>query len=156
MKSWAVYIIAALGFVIYGAVTDADRDEYGNIVGSGTVGAFSVQMGDCFNDVDTSSQQVTSVPGVPCSEPHDNEVFAVFDIELDSYPDSDTMYEISYNSCMEHFESFVGREYETSVLEITTMYPSAESWAQDDREIVCAVFDINANKLVGSAAGRGL
>jgi hypothetical protein len=36
------------------------------------------------------------------------------------------------------------------------MYPSVESWKQDDREVVCAVFDMNANQLVGSAAGRGL
>ena len=156
MKSWAVYIVAALGFVIYGAVTGVDRDENGNIVGSGSVGAFDIQVGDCFNDVDTSSQEIASVPGVPCSEPHDNEAYAVFDISLESYPDTQTMYEISYGECMERFETFVGREYETSSLEITTMYPSAESWDQDDREIVCAVFDINAAQLVGSAQGRGL
>ncbi len=68
----------------------------------------------------------------------------------------EAMYEMSYVSCMEHFESFVGKDYESSSLEITTLYPSSESWAQDDREIVCAVFDMNANQLVGSASGRGL
>jgi len=156
MRSWAIYILGAIGFVIYGAVTDVDRDSTGAIVGGGNVDAFNVQVGDCFNDVTSNSDRVASVPGVPCTEPHDNEAFAVFDVSVESYPDEDVMYDLAYDSCMVHFEKFVGTDYESSSLEITTMYPSAESWKQDDREVVCAVFDMNANLLVGSAAGRGL
>ncbi len=156
MKNWAVYIVAALGFGIYGAVTDADRDGSGAIVGEGNVGAFNVQVGDCFNDSDSFSEEVFSVAGIPCSEPHDNETFAVFDLTLANYTDEDAMYELAHESCRARFEAFAGRDYETSTLEITTMFPSAQSWAQNDREVVCAVFDIDASKLVGSAAGRGL
>jgi len=156
MKSWVIYIAAALGFAIYGAATNVDRDDTGAIVGGGTVDAFNVQVGDCFNDASMIDDEISSVPGVPCSEPHDNEAFAVFDVSIDNYLDEDAMYELSYNSCMKHFELFVGKDYESSTLEITTMFPSAESWKQNDREVVCAVFDMNAEKLVGSAAGRGL
>lgn len=156
MKGWAIYIIAALGFVIYGAATDADRDGSGAIVDGGAVDAFNVQVGDCFDDSTSFSDEISSVPGVPCSDPHDNEAFAVFDVSLENYPDEDSMYELAYSSCMERFESFVGKDYESSSLEITTMYPSSESWRQNDREVICAVFDMNAEKLVGSAAGRGL
>ena len=156
MKSWAGYIIAALGFVVYGAMTDADRDSSGAIVDAGTLDAFSIHVGDCFNDVDYSASQVSSVPGVPCSEPHDNEAFAVFDIDLASYPSQEEMSEISYGECLQRFESYVGRPYDVSSLEITTMYPSSASWAANDREIVCAVYDMNANKLVGSAQNSGL
>ena len=35
MKKFAAYAIAALGFGIYGAVTDVDRDDNGAIVGGG-------------------------------------------------------------------------------------------------------------------------
>ena len=59
--------------------------------------------------------------------------------------------------CMERFSSFVGRDYETSALDIYTLYPTRESWnGYNDREVVCAVFDIDANKLTGSVAGLGL
>ena len=156
MKSWVIYIAAALGFVVYGAATDVDRDDTGAIVGSGTVDAFNVQVGDCFNDLSSYDEEVISVPGVPCSEPHDNEAFAVFDVSIENYLDDDAMYDLAYSSCMERFESFVGNDYESSSLEITTMYPSVQSWQQDDREVVCAVFDMNSTQLVGSAAGRGL
>jgi len=156
MKSWVIYVAAALGFFIYGAVTNADRDASGAIVDGGSLDAFNVQVGDCFDDSTSFSDEISSVPGVPCSEPHDNEAFAVFDFSIENYLAEDAMYDLAYNSCMEQFESFVGKDYESSTLEITTMYPSSESWKQNDREVICAVFDMNGEKLVGSAAGRGL
>ena len=156
MKSWAIYIAAALGFAIYGAATSVDRDDSGAIVGGGAVDAFSVRVGDCFNDTDSFSDGVSSVPGVPCTDPHDNETFAVFDIAFDSYPDEEVMAQHAYDSCQQRFESFVGKDYESSTLEISTMYPTQQSWDQSDREVVCAIYDMNANKLVGSAQGRGL
>ena len=156
MKTWAIYIAAALGFFIYGAVTKVDRDDSGAIVGEGRVDAFQMRVGDCFNDTDSYQEEITSVPGVPCSEPHDNETFAVLDVTSASYPGTDGMEELAYDSCMEKFSAFVGRDYESSSLEILTMYPTAESWQQNDREIVCAVYDMDTNKLVGSVKGRAL
>ena len=156
MKSWAIYIAAALGFAIYGAATSVDRDDSGSIVGGGAVDAFNVRVGDCFNDADSFSDEVTSVPGVPCADPHDNETFAVFDVAFDSYPDEEVMAQHAYDSCQQQFEPFVGKDYESSTLEISTMYPTQQSWEQSDREVVCAIYDMNANKLVGSAKGRGL
>jgi hypothetical protein len=156
MKSWAIYAIAALGFVIYGAVTDVDRDDSGVIVGSGNIDAFKMQVGDCFDDVGSYEDEINSLPGVPCAEPHDNEAFAVFDLTVASYPGDDEMGVLAYDSCMERFDSFAGTDYESSALDIFPIYPTGESWQQSDREVVCAVYDMDANKLVGSAKGRGL
>jgi len=156
MKSWAIYIAAALGFAIYGAATNVDRDSSGAIVGGGNVDAFQIRVGDCFDDTGSFEEEVTSVPGVPCSEPHDNEAFAVFDLTVAEFPDEETMADLVSETCLARFESFAGIDYQSSSLEITSMYPTLESWQQDDREVICAVYDMNANKLVGSAEGRGL
>jgi hypothetical protein len=156
MKSWGLYALAVLGFIIYGAVTEADRDSSGAIIDEGTVDAFQVRVGDCFDDVDSFAEEVSSLPGVPCSQPHDNEAYAVFDVSIATYPDDEAMWELANESCLERFESFVGMDYDSSSLDILTMYPTIESWKQNDREVVCAVYDINANKLVGSAKGRSL
>ena len=156
MKSWGIYIVAALGFATYGAFTEADRDGSGAIVGEGTVDAFQVRVGDCFNDSGTSEGEISDVPGVPCSDPHDNEAFAVIELTIDSYPEGDVMGELAQVSCLERFDAFVGRDYESSSLDFFTMYPSTESWKQDDREVVCAVYDMETNKLVGSVQGRAL
>ena len=155
MKSWAMYLAAIVGFAIYGASTSADRDGSGAIVGEGDIGAFSVRVGDCFDDV-SFDDEVSSVPGVPCSDPHDNETYAVFDLSVSSYPEGDGMSELAFESCKKRFQAYVGMDYESSSLDITTMFPSRKSWAQSDREVICAVYDMNAAKLTGSAKGSGI
>ena len=156
MRSWGLYIVIALGFVIYGASTQVDRDSAGAIIGEGNVGAFQVRVGDCFNDIGSFDEEVTDLPGVPCTDPHDNETYAVVDLTVTTYPEADGMAELAHESCLRHFDSFVGRDYESSSLEIMTLYPTTESWKQNDREVICAVYDMNAAKLVGSAKGRQL
>jgi hypothetical protein len=156
MKQWGVYIIAALGFVIYGAVTDVDRDDTGAIVDAGTIDAFHIRVGDCFDDTGLGDGEISSLPGVPCSEPHDNEAYAVFNINSASFPGDDEVSEIAYNSCMDRFDSFVGKEYDSSSLDMFPIYPTADSWEQDDREVVCAVYDMNEEKLNGSVKGLAM
>jgi len=155
MKSWAVYLMAVVGFAVYGAATSVDRDSNGAIVEEGNIGAFNVRVGDCFND-GGFYDEVSSVPGVPCSVPHDNEAYAVFDVSVTSYPEGEGMSELAYESCMERFATYVGKDYESSSLEITTMFPSQQSWRENDREVICAVFDMNAQKLTGTARGSAL
>jgi len=155
MKSWAVYLIAVVGFGIYGAATSVDRDSSGAIVAEGNIGAFNVRVGDCFNDVGFDDE-VSSVPGIPCSDPHDNEAYAVFDVSVPSYPEGEGMSELAYESCMDRFAAYVGKDYESSSLEITTMFPSQQSWRENDREVICAVYDMNAQKLTGTTRGSAL
>jgi hypothetical protein len=155
MKSWAGYAIVILGLLAYQAMTDADRDDTGAIVSAGNVDAFEIAVGDCFDDP-TATDEIDSLPAVPCGEPHDNEVYAAFDVSLPAYPDDDVMFDHAIRACIGRFAGFVGRDYESSVLDIYTMYPTAESWQHDDREIVCAVYDLAGEKLVGSVRGRAL
>lgn len=155
MKSWAVYLMAVVGFAIYGAATSVDRDSSGAIVAEGNIGAFNVRVGDCFNDVGFDDE-VSSVPGIPCSDPHDNEAYAVFDVSVPSYPEGEGMSELAYESCMDRFAAYVGKDYESSSLEITTMFPSQQSWRENDREVICAVYDMNAQKLTGTTRGSAL
>ena len=128
MKTWGIYVVVVLGFIIYGAATKVDRDNTGTIVGEGNIDAFQIRVGDCFDDSSSLDDEVTDLPGVPCSEPHDNETFAVFDLSITSYPEGDAMGELAHVACLEHFESFVGRDYDSSSLEIMTLFPSTESW----------------------------
>ncbi len=156
MKNLGFYAVVVMGYLAYGAVTNADRDESGAIVGEGTIDAFKMQVGDCFDNSSSIGDEVSDLPGIPCSQPHDYETYAVFDVSLDGYPSEESMSELAYESCVDRFDSFVGTDYESSVLEIVTLYPTNASWQQDDREIVCALFDMNEEKLVGSTKGRAI
>ncbi|MEM7431502.1 MAG: septum formation family protein [Pseudomonadota bacterium] len=156
MKNVGVYIAAIAGFGIYGAMTGVDRDESGAIVDGGSLDAFDMRVGDCFDDPSEYDDEVFSLPGVPCSEPHDNEVYAVFDVSMSSYPGEDEIGYVAQERCLEYFEGFVGLDYDSSTLDIFPFYPTSESWGQGDREVVCAIFDMNTQKLVGSVKGSGI
>jgi hypothetical protein len=161
MKKLAAYALVGLGVVGINWVIEAKRDETGAIVSEGTIDAFKIRVGDCFDDSDSTfsgeESSVTGVHGVPCSKPHDNEVYAVFDVDLAEFPRGDAMAEIAFDACLERFEAFVGRDYATSALDIMTLYPSYESWhRQNDREVICALYDVTLSKLEGSVKGLAL
>lgn len=156
MKKWLVYVAAALGFAVYGAASNVDRDSAGAITGEGSVDAFQLRVGDCFDDPNTLSDEVSNLKGVPCAKPHDNETFAVFDITIDTYPADDVIADLAHEACLERFEPFVGRDYDSSSLDILSLFPSADSWQENDREVICAVYDVDATKLVGTARDTAL
>lgn len=155
MKNLAFYAVVVLGYLGYSFVTSADRDATGAIVSEGSIDAFSLRVGDCFNNAGIGDE-VSDLPGVPCAEPHDYETYAVFDVALDSFPSEEEMSELAYERCLERFDGFVGIEYENSVLDIVTLYPTTESWKQNDREVVCALYDMNEEKLVGTTRGAAI
>ena len=161
MKNFLVYALIGLGVIGYNVATNADRDASGAIVDAGSVDAFTIRLGDCFDNTRSLASdqagEVSSLPGVPCAEPHDNEVYAVFDVNYSSFPGDNEMSELAFEQCLGRFERFVGNAYEDSVLDITALYPSSQSWSMHgDREVVCAVYDMNGDKLRGSAKASGL
>ena len=50
MKNLVVYVLIAAGAFGYNMLTSADRDASGAIVDSGSVDAFNMRVGDCFDD----------------------------------------------------------------------------------------------------------
>jgi len=115
-----------LGILIYGATTKVDRDSSGAIIGEGNVDAFQVRVGDCFNNTGSFNDEITDLPGVPCSDPHDNETYAVLDLTITTYPEAEGMAELAHETCLQHFDAFVGRDYESSSLDIMTLFPTIE------------------------------
>ena len=152
-RNWAI----GIGIAVAVSACMADRDETGAIVAEGSVDAFQMRVGDCFDDGSTfDDSEVDSVPGVPCAKPHDNEVYAVYEVATASFP-GEGMAEMAHDGCIQRFEEFVGKDYDSSSLDIATLYPSRESWQQqNDREVVCAVYDVDSKKLTGTVKGLRL
>jgi len=128
------------------------RDSTGAIVEGGGVGAFVVRTGDCLNTPEVGLVQ--SVEGVPCSQPHDAEVYLKFDLAGTSYPGAASVEETAIDGCLAGFHPFVGLAYEDSELDILWLEPTEDSWnEQDDREIVCMVIAMDGSSLTGSVRG---
>jgi hypothetical protein len=142
---------------VIGISTAAERNADGEITAAGAVGAFEVRVGDCFNDEAFESAEIREVPAVPCSQPHDNEVYATFDISAAEWPGDDRVDELAYEGCHARFAAAIGRSYEESVIDYTAIYPSQGSWKQlDDREVLCVAYHLEFEKLTGSIIGSGL
>ena len=137
----------------------AQRDEDGQVVAGGNVNVLSLAVGDCFQDsADDNLGEVVELntaKAVPCSEPHDNEVFdSIVVMNRDEWPGDDFFIELGRRDCLETFEMFVGRDYATSRLDFGLIWPTEDSWNRlDDREIDCFLYDLNLLPLVGSMRG---
>jgi hypothetical protein len=149
----AIAIVAAA----VGITSAATRNADGVITGAGTVDAFEAQVGDCFDDGAFESTEVSELPGIPCTEPHDNEVYAAFDLSGDKWLGDDRVQELAYQGCLDRFQQAIGKSYEESVYDFTPIYPSEGSWSRvNDREVLCVGYHMEFEKLTGSIIGSGL
>ncbi len=124
--------------------------------GSGSINVFDLEVGDCF-DV-PSDGNITDVEGIPCDEPHDNEVFATFDIAGGPdapFPGEDAVRQEAESQCAGAlFTDYVGVSYNESVFNATSINPTQETWEQvDDREVICVAQSPDDSPLTSSVQG---
>lgn len=148
----ALAAIVSVALVGLSACSDAERDaDTDEIVGAGTESAFSLRVGDCFND--PSGDDVADVEALPCSEPHDNEVYHLFDLPDGDFPGEDAVMGLADEGCAAEFDGFVGAAYADSELDFYHLTPTNDTWNQmSDREVVCLIWD-PAGPTTGSLKG---
>lgn len=84
-------------------------------------------------------------------------MYHAFNLPDGVYPGEASVTEAAGNGCYNAFEPFVGHEYETSIYDLSYLYPSSESWDQlDDREVLCLMDNYDGTKKTGSAANTGI
>lgn len=159
---WGLVLLVAGGWFLITRLDDASRDETGQITSGGDLDVMAMQVGDCFDDPEGDEDVVVAVAAVPCSEPHDNEVFAVLSLsgvlaEGGGFPGNDALWDHSYEVCSgSAFDSYVGTHYLESSLEVFSFTPSEESWSDGDREFACVLYRLDFAKLTGTARDSGL
>ena len=151
-------VVAVLsGCTVFGLPSIADqpvRDDNGRIIEANEqTDAFALQVGDCLDDA-TQTGEVQTVPTVPCDGPHDSEVYAAFELDDADYPGADAVIEQADSLCLPAFETFVGASYLESRYDFSYYYPTEQSWAIGDREVLCVIYD-PAGPVTGSLAGVG-
>lgn len=150
-----IALTAMLGLAGCSSTDGGQRDDAsGEITASSDVDAFSVKLGDCFNDDANGSSMVSSVAAVPCGEPHDNEVFGLPKMDDASTYPGDAVVEAAVDTqCGPLFVAFYGAEPGDTGATFSAMTPSAQSWPKGDREIACIAYDMYGDKVTGSLAG---
>lgn len=103
--------------------------------------AFELEPGDCLNDPGGLAESLGEVAVVPCDQPHQTEVFAVFDYQAgpdEPYPGQRRLTRVAQRQCRgNRFTQYVGTHKDDSELLVLQATPAEDTWAQGDREIVC-------------------
>lgn len=154
----AVTTIVAAGLLLSGCslinqiTHTTQRDASGTPTSANdNADVFSIKVGDCLNDA-TSSATVTTAPIVPCSQPHDSEAYKSIVMKNGGYPGADAVKAQADQGCAEAFPAFVGISYDDSKLSVSYYYPTSDSWANGDREILCTIYD-DGVKTTGTLKG---
>ena len=150
VRRWAaIAAIAAAGLALAGCGLlhqggDAPRDASGTpTAGNGKASAFSIKVGDCLDDAHVQGETSTA-PIVPCSGPHDSEAYARFVLDDGDYPGDDAIQADADDDCSgTAFADFVGIASADSTLQYSYYFPTADSWARGDREVICTIYQVD-------------
>lgn len=148
---WTVGLVAAAA---HGSFSEPDRDAAGQITEEGTVSTFDIEIGDCLNGLlETENESsVGSLPAVPCSQPHEGEVYASFDLAEGDYPGLDAIVVEADRRCAEALMTYSPSAYDDPTISLFYLYPHEPSWPRD-RQVVCIAYDLDG-AMTGSIAER--
>jgi hypothetical protein len=149
LRFWWIPAIAI--FLAVGYLSSARRAEDGSVNAGGTLQIDDLRVGDCFNNADEG--EISDVDGVPCTEAHEYEVFAMDRYESETLPTDAEMDAVFFDVCATPFEEYVGISWERSVLWANMITPSEGSFGDGDRSYVCFLFDPEEPALTESMRG---
>jgi hypothetical protein len=118
-----------------------------------TKGAYSLGIGDCF-DARQLGKRTFKHLIQNCTDLHIDQVFDRYDLEGVDFPGESAVQDSASKHCQDAFGPFIGLPYLESALQYSYLYPSADTWAKGDREIICFVFDPDG-KTRGSLKASG-
>jgi len=163
-------VVAAVLVILLSGCSSVD-DLVDEAMGGGVIhnngnqtSANAITVGDCLNDRLSDAEQddfdegVTSIPVVPCAEPHASEVFKAFFLHGSEYPGERSIFDEADTTCETAFEGYVGIPYADSIMSISYYTPTEASWNNGDREVSCILYewDLDAEAgvdIVGSLEG---
>lgn len=132
----ALAALATAGCSTAGEASESEKP------GSADISVLTLEVGSCLNDVDQPiAQEMTEIPSVPCSDPHQSEVYAEVMVDDPSFPGVDAVAAFASEACEAEFGKFIGLPYDESTLSFHFYYPTQSSWAVGDRSVFCVVYD---------------
>ena len=153
---WIVVVVVAVVAANAGKATRSATT--GVITNRGRINAFSLRVGDCF-DNPAGAQTVNTVTAIPCDQPHNAQIYAKFKLTGSdfSYPGAAVVAERARNGCNARVGS-VDKSMTTSAMTVRILLPDETSWVAGQRTVSCMVVNPTATlttSLLNSAPGAG-
>ncbi|WP_249998691.1 DUF4190 domain-containing protein [Actinoplanes sp. M2I2] len=131
LTAFAAFVTVA---VVREVADGPDRDAAGVVRGERSLRLDDLRAGDCIADVDEQSGARVDV--VPCSTPHDTEVFAVYDLPGGPWPGAEPMRQKADAGCEKRFPAYSGRPADPARQVLFPAPPDEFDWP-DSRRVLC-------------------
>lgn len=124
---------------------------------AGPVAATELVTGDCLTGFAIGGSErlrIDSAEVVSCAAPHQLEVFSVFSLAGQSFPNTEEgvypglqrIVDAADQGCVERLEEIGG---EASGYGLVVVWPTDRSWATGDRDVVCAAYSADGQRFDG-------
>jgi hypothetical protein len=146
----AVVVVVGLSVFLYERLTNSANGPH-------SVSVFALSVGECIVPPTQITANLSTLDVVPCHTPHTQQVFFLVhdDTAGDNYPGASELKTYADGHCLQHFQPFVGIDYQDSTLFYTYLLPSVRSWAAGDRTVTCLI-TTTGPKLHSSVEGSKL
>jgi hypothetical protein len=138
----AAWVVVAIVVAIVATVGGATRSS---ATGQRHLGPFSLKTGDCFNNP-AGAQHISAVTAIPCTQPHNAQVFAQFQLTGSdfSYPGTATVLRLASHGCDARTGS-VSKAKTTTAMTIRMLFPQQISWTAGHRTVSCLLVNPTAD-----------
>jgi hypothetical protein len=135
----AVWVAVLVAVSVTSNNTATRQSSTGQITHSGGLDVFALATGDCF-DNPKDTQDIESVTAIPCTQAHDSQVFAKFDLsgDDDSYPASDALNKMADAGCNSRTAG-IDKSKTTANMTIRVLFPEQDAWADGQRTVSCLI-----------------
>jgi hypothetical protein len=147
---WTIGIVLAINLAI---TTSAKRDTGGSVTEGGSISATALKVGDCVNGLKNTTN-LLSLPGVPCAQAHEGEVFAVFDLPAGDYPGSAAVDDQVSRECNDRLTGYSPSAGSDPDIGLFSVYPLQQNWNRGDRQVVCLATASSGSTTTGSIKGK--
>ena len=128
---WIAAVVAA-GLAVYSLT--ARRDSSGAISRAGNLSVYKLRAGDCIKKFGEGTS--FTVDAVPCGEPHDAQVYALFDLADKPFPGQGAVSADAERGCTERLPEAMNARVSSGELSIGYYQPQEGTWSRD-REVAC-------------------
>ena len=139
---WIVIVVVAIVAANTGKATRSAAT--GVITHRGHMNAFSLRVGDCF-DNPTRAHTVDTITAIPCDQPHNAQIYAKFKLTGSdfSYPGTAAVAQRARSGCNARFGS-VDKAITTGAMTVRILLPEETSWTAGHRTVSCMVVNPTA------------
>lgn len=113
---------------------------------SQSVDPFTLTTGDCFDNPTPTAgqpQTVTTVVQTSCTEPHNAQIFASFNLSGSrlSYPGVAKMHSLASSGCTARVQTSLNGSKLTNSMSVRFLYPLQDAWLGGHRTISCIIYN---------------